>query len=209
MEVKQIRVDDASHEVVVRGIPYARNRSVGGRLQFQTNELCQILEVIGGRNNRPAEEELQAMVTIRSSDVLRTREFHKTNTKYPACRFGNDPSWAQKTDKGHRQRSAPLTCRWKMRLEYLDASYQKKSKPYGEALLHLTENEIADARYRISDKERRNEHLGRDVEFDNRVPGPYRFGDAFSGAGGSSSGARMAGLEVRTHKCQLSNLPRT
>lgn len=199
VEVKGLRVDDTSQEVNIRGIPYARAREVAGcRFPLKTNEVCQIVDVV---------DHAQVMITVRASDILKIRELHKTNAPYPAWRFGNDPSWNYKTDSGLRQRSAPLTCRWKVRNEYEHEAARRACKPYGEALLHLVESEIDDARYRASDKELRR----RWVRGECRLSGPYRFGDAFCGAGGASSGARMAGLKVcipsSLHNCIPLTLP--
>lgn len=211
VEVKQIWLN-APGEVLLRGLPYARNSDIGGRFKLGTNEVCQIIE-IDNDDKRPDEQ--QAMVEVRPHEITTIRDFHKTNTDYHSarnCRFGNDPFWLRlgKSDAAVRRRQdhGPLTCRWKMRLEYHDARFRRADKAFGTTISHLTESEIDDPLYRTCDEQRRRNWLKRDPASAGRPSEPWTctFGDAFCGCGGASSGARMAGLVVRFHPVPVAPL---
>lgn len=207
IEIKQIWVSVLGDEVLLRGLPYARHSSLYGRFEHRINEVCQILEV-DKDDNRPDEQ--QAMIEVRPDEVLALRSFHKTNTDFQSnrnCRYGNDPYWRM-LDMGKEQKMkykqdfAPLTCRWKMRSHYRDASFRRAAKAPDTMLLHLLESDIEDPAYRTLDEHRRREWLKRHLTFTGRQQLPYTVFDAFCGAGGASSGAFQAGLKASLY-CPL------
>ncbi|KAJ4424061.1 hypothetical protein N0V82_001308 [Gnomoniopsis sp. IMI 355080] len=203
LEIKQIWVSFTSNEVLLRGLPYARNSSMRGRFERSINEVCQILE-IDEDDGRPDEQ--QAMIEVLPHETLAIREFHKTNTDISSprnCRYGNDTTWGsmlnmEKEEKTrYKQEFAPLTCRWKMKLQYRNASFRKAGKAFGASAIHLLEDDIHDPAYRIPDDDRRGEWLRRHPSGGRQswVQREYTYGDAFCGAGGASSGARQGGLK--------------
>ncbi|KAK7748713.1 hypothetical protein SLS53_000736 [Cytospora paraplurivora] len=187
VEIKAIWIsknDDQS--VFLRGLPYTRNHNLFGRLEKKKNEVCQILEV-DDDDDRPEEE--QSLVEIKTEQVLRTRTLIMTNKPFPQDgkpRF--DPAyntWQKVRD------FAPLTCRWKMRMESKDAAQRKAGRAYGGSLIRLAENDVPKEKHRVSDNKLREDWRGPT----GKNPTPYTFGDMFCGAGGVSRGAVMAGLQ--------------
>ncbi|ROW16573.1 hypothetical protein VPNG_01461 [Cytospora leucostoma] len=182
--------DDQS--VILRGLPYTRNHNLFGRLEKKKNEVCQILEV-DDDDHRPEEE--QSLVEIIPEQVLGTRTLIMTNKPFPQDgkpRF--DPAyntWQKVRD------FAPLTCRWKMRMESKDTAQRKAGKAYGGSLIRLAENDVPKERHRVSDKKLREDWRGPTGKHPGQASTPYTFGDMFCGAGGVSRGAVMAGLEVK------------
>lgn len=205
IEIKQIWVSISSNEVLLRGLPYARNSSLYGRFQLDINEVCQIIEV-DKDDDRPDEQ--QAMIEIRPEETLAIRDFHKTNADFHSernCRYGNDPFWRmldmeQEQKKKYKQQFAPLTCRWKMRCQYRNASFRRAARAPDTTVYHLLANDINDPAYRISDEQRRREWLRRQPTPTGQHRSPYNFFDAFCGAGGASSGALQGGLKVSLYR---------
>lgn len=201
IEIKQVWV--SIDEVLLRGLPYARNSSLYGRFSLDINEVCQVIEV-DKDDDRPDEQ--QAMIQVRPAETLAIRDFHKTNADFRSghnCRYGNDPFWRmldmeQEQKKKYKREFAPLTCRWRMRCQYRNASFRRAARAPDTTVYHLLESDIDDPAYRISDEQRRREWLRRDPTptGEQRLSSRYHFFDAFCGAGGASSGALQGGLKV-------------
>lgn len=208
IEINSIWVSRADGNVIIRGLPYARNRGLRGKLENKRNEVCQILEM-DADDQRPAE--VQALAQISPRQILRVRVLNKTNALFPKYQYGGDSRHRFGKTESEREDQAPLTCRWKFPIEYKDSRFRKYDKPDPSALVRLTEHE-ADERFRVPDKEimvnfRGRTHRGGSykpqiVDLDGlRVPTTrndrqFTFADAFCGAGGASRGAVMAGLKV-------------
>lgn len=199
VEVKSIWVGkNNDHDIIIRGLPYTRTRKLHGRLELKKNEVCQIVEVEED-DERP--DEVQALVEIRPEQIMKTRSLIKTNKLYPRDKKPRfDPvynTWQKIED------FAPLTCRWKMRVEYRDAIKRKAGQSFGGSLIRISENDVEKRRDRVSDKELRESWRGPGEITLGRPSRPYSFGDMFCGAGGVSRGAVMAGLEVclHPHRC--------
>lgn len=195
VEIQSIWVGrNNNHDIVIRGFPYTRTRKLHGRLELKKNEVCQILE-IEADDERPDEE--QALVEIRPEHVLRIRTLIKTNKLYPRENKPRlDPvynTWQKIED------FAPLTCRWKMRMEYRDAAKRKAGQSLGGALIKLAEDDVEKRRDRVSDKELRETWRGPMGNTPGGTSTPYTLSDMFCGAGGVSRGAVMAGFQVCTH----------
>lgn len=194
--------------VVIRGLPYARTRYLHGYLHSKQNEVCLILE-IDADDARPDEE--QALVEIEPEDILKKRILTNTNKAFPNCRFDEQ---AYATLK-QREEDAPLACRWKMRVEYKDASQRRAGRFQGHILEHFSERDSHKIKKRNLgvDKERSREWRGEtvpggsafsepdSVKDENQDGGParsqmYAFAEVSAGPGGASRGAAMAGLKV-------------
>jgi len=199
VEVKSIWVSRSDGSVIIRGLPYTRNRNLQGCLEFQKNEVSQVLE-IDSDDKRP--NEAQALIEISPQQILQVRALNKTNSKYPDCRYGNDPQWLTRTPK-EQEEQGPFTCRWKLYVEYRDArARQDNNKVYvTKAHLRMTQAE-ADEAFRVSDQEVKRKWRGRTHRGGSHKPSTaredqqYTFGDTFCSAGGASRGAVLAGLKV-------------
>lgn len=193
--------------VILRGFPYARARNLDGRLECKQNEVCQIVDVhaagAGAAQAMAAEEPTQ--IDIGTEQILCVRSLHKTNALYPAFQFAGDARWLSRS-KEEQEDLGPLTCRWRMVSCYKD----RKVWRYSAAMVHLAEDEVQDATLRVSDGEIRRGWLGpAAVMRPSAADGhKYTFGDIFSGCGGVTRGAVMAGLAViqRPMSCFLSCL---
>lgn len=190
IEIKQIWVNNTSFKATIRGMPYTRNRYLAGRLQCKRNEVCQVSE-IDCDDASPVNE--QAMMEIDPEQILARRTCNKTNASFPNFQFGDDATREYGSVKEKEERAA-LTCRWKLRVEYRNARFRKACKSYAAAFVHLTEDDVEDPRYRVSDNGRLEDWRGAPVLV---TPGHrYTFADTFCGAGGATRGATMERFEV-------------
>lgn len=202
--------------MIILGLPYTRSHNLDGRLDNKRNEVCQIIEI---NANDQRSDEVQALSQINPRQILRVRILNKTNAIYPRYVFGSERKWLGKS-KSELEEQAPLTCRWKARIQYQDARFRKHDKHDFPGMIKLTEAE-ADGRFRVSDKEltanfrgrtqRGGSHKPQVINLDgSAVPvtkkdRQYTFADMFCGGGGTSRGAAMAGLKVsrESHLCAL------
>ncbi|KUI73163.1 Modification methylase HphIA [Cytospora mali] len=217
MEVRQIFYPYEKGNAFIRGFPFARTRNLDGRIDPRKNEVCALLE-IDTNDDRPSD--IQALVETPLDNIKAVRILHKTNKIFPECRF--DPvSYLTKED---REARAPLTCRWVMIQTYPDARYRRAQRAVGgEELRHYNESDVVKDRHRISDDERlttwrkgyekvpggsyipkssqktKIEPNPETTAETKRLPGQkYSAVDIFSGAGGFSKGAEMAGFKILT-----------
>ncbi|KUI57600.1 Modification methylase HphIA [Cytospora mali] len=217
MEVRQIFYPYEKGNAFVRGFPFARTRNLDGRIDPRKNEVCALVE-IDTNDDRPSD--IQALVEIPLDSIKAVRILHKTNKIFPECRF--DPvSYLTKED---REARAPLTCRWVMIQTYPDARYRRAQRAVGgEELRHYNESDVVKDRHRISDDERlttwrkgyekvsggsyipkssqktKVEPTAETTAETKLLPGQkYSAVDIFSGAGGFSKGAEMAGFKILT-----------
>ncbi|KKY33519.1 putative rip defective [Diaporthe ampelina] len=208
IEVQSIYVHMETGEVVIRGLPYARARNLHGCLPRKQNEVCLIIEV--DVKDAPADEE-QALVELGPEDILKKRILTNTNKPFPLCRF--DPV-AYNTDE-QKEKEAPLSCRWKMRAEYKDASQRRAGRFQGQILEHFSEHDGHKIKKRNLgvDQERSRQWRGETIpggstflepnfiedEIEDSKPvrvQRYSFAEVAAGAGGASRGAEMAGFKV-------------
>ncbi|KAG6360961.1 hypothetical protein INS49_012029 [Diaporthe citri] len=208
IEIKSIHVHKQTGDVVIRGLPYARTRHLGGRLHRMQNEICLVLE-IDADDSRPDEE--QALREIGPEDILKKRILTNTNKSFPDCRFDRIAyATAQQVVE-----QAPLCCRWKMRAEYKDASQRRVGRFQGLALEHFSERDSHKIKKRNLgvDEQRARDWRGetirggstfceagfiKDETRDSNTAGiqRYAFAEVSAGAGGASRGAEMAGFKV-------------
>lgn len=194
VEIESICRSDGN--VIIRGIPYARVRSLRGMLELKRNEVCQILE-INDDDDRPDEE--QALFETNTRQILRVRKLYKTNALRPKYIYGHERGWRNTTEK-EREEHAPLTCRWKFRMGYQNTQRRKANKPYDFALFMIRQAE-ASPQLCDSDKEIRLEWRGEPtIRGGSHKPEgaaqQYTVADLYCGAGGTSRGAVMAGMKV-------------
>ncbi|KAF3768485.1 S-adenosyl-L-methionine-dependent methyltransferase, partial [Cryphonectria parasitica EP155] len=223
VEVSRLLVPRGSGLFLLRGVPYSRTRNMGGRLASYKNEVCQVLEVDSDDPRSPVE---QATVELTINDVKpEPRVLHRTNKPFPECRF--DPaSYISSQDREDR---APLTCRWVHTSYYPDKRFRRARRPVdGEVLAHFKEGDVEKNRHRTSDTERtrdwrrgsytkggslvpqgKEEVADAKPGGDGRLPRlagqKYTVADMFSGAGGYTCGAKMAGFRV---VCAVDHWPR-
>lgn len=196
-------------DFVIRGLPYARSRNVGGRLPRKQNEVCLIIEI--DADDARADEE-QALVQISPEDIKTKRILTNTNKSFPHCRF-DEKAYATRKQ---REEQAPLACRWKMRAEYKNISERRSGHTKGLLILeHFSERDGHKIKKRNLgvDKDRTRECRGetipggstfRELEFNQdgatdskpmRIQ-QYSFAEISAGAGGASRGAERAGFKV-------------
>ncbi|KKY38719.1 putative rip defective [Diaporthe ampelina] len=211
VEVHEIWVPYKGDQSFIRGRTYARTRNLEGRIEPRQNEVCEIYELDENdhRATNPVKYLESALVEVPILNVKTIRTLHKTNKAFPECRFDR----VRYRAKEERDDEAPLTCRWQMVLSYPDPRYRRQQRPIaGEVIRHYSQNDIPKDRHRVPDSERRKAHEkirgGSFVpngapEADpaaspiHLAPGQkYTVVDIFSGAGGYSKGAEMAGLKV-------------
>ncbi|KAI0155105.1 S-adenosyl-L-methionine-dependent methyltransferase [Xylariaceae sp. FL1272] len=203
----------------LRGIPLTRLRNLRGRLPRLRNEVAMVLNV---DQDDDREHRVQAAIEVSIEDVITTRTCHFTNAKFPEhrCPVGIFRTIEEIEAKG------VLMCRWQCIFVYKDASTRMKNGPPMEFVIqHLVADEASRNRFRVSETQRLNdwrggkvrggEHnsgekgiQGQIIELDEKneesdfTPIPkkagqqYTFGDMFSGAGGTSCGARKAGFHI-------------
>lgn len=210
---------DGAATVLVRGLAYTRTRNLDGRVPAYQNEVCQVLQ-LDTNDPRPGREQAAVQVALEQLHVRGggSRVLLKTNKPFPACRF--EP--ADYRDRADREDRAPLVCRWQHAMHYPDRRYRRAQRPVdGEVLRHFVGADVPKRRHRASDAERldawrrcpkiRGGSYVPDpadvaratagvVRGDGhyvRVPGQqYTAADLFSGAGGVTKGAKLAGLRV-------------
>lgn len=204
-----MHVHKQTGDLVIRGLPFARNRNVDGRLPRKQNEVCLILE-IDADDARPDEE--QALVQIGPEDIEKKRFLTNTNKSFPHCRF-DEQAYATRQQ---REEQAPLACRWKMRAEYKDISERRSGHTQSLLILeHFSERDGYKIKKRNLgvDEERARERRGetipggstfREPEFNSAAATDskpiriqqYSFAEICAGAGGASRGAERAGFKV-------------
>ncbi|KAI1267914.1 S-adenosyl-L-methionine-dependent methyltransferase [Xylariaceae sp. FL1019] len=202
----------------LRGIPLTRLRNLRGRLPRLRNEVAMILNV---DQDDEREHTVQAAIEVSIDDVIASRKCHFTNAKFPVhrCPVGIFRTIEEIETKG------VLMCRWQCIFVYKDASTRMKNGPPTEFIIrHLVAEEASKNRFKVSESHRLNEWRGGKVrggehnsgeqgtpaiiELDDQQEEPdltpiqkkpgqkYTFGDMFSGAGGTSCGARKAGFHI-------------
>ncbi|KAJ0123395.1 hypothetical protein J7T55_011860 [Diaporthe amygdali] len=211
VEIHEIWTPLKSEQPFIRGRAYSRTRNLEGRIEPRKNEVCELYEIDTNdyRTANPITYLEQALVEIPFDNIKTIRTLHKTNKAFPECRFD---SVRYKT-KQEREDEAPLACRWQMVLTYPDPRYRRQQRPIdGEEIRHYSYSDIPKDRHRVPDSERRkaqgkirggsfipNGALEPDPESSevHLAPGQkYTVVDVFSGAGGYSTGAKMAGLKI-------------
>lgn len=211
VEVHEIWVPYKANQTFIRGRTYARTRNLEGRIVPRMSEVCEIYELDENdhRANNPDKYLQQALVEVPTQNIKTVRTLHKTNKAFPECRFDR----TRYRTKGERENEAPLTCRWEMVLSYPDPRYRRQQRPIaGEEIRHYGQKDIPKDRHRIPDIERRRARAkirggsfipngapeaNPEPPSIHLAPGQkYAAVDCFSGAGGVSMGAEMAGLKV-------------
>ncbi|KFA77349.1 hypothetical protein S40288_04352 [Stachybotrys chartarum IBT 40288] len=206
---------DTDQQNKISGIPLTRTRHLLGKLPQKLNEVCMILHL--DRENNQTSQPL--LVGVEPFKVLRKRTLVLTNTVYPQNRPNTSPfqdgTILSSEDMEH---FGELVCRWKLRVYFKMAG--RRTRPEEEALERVQEEEVSDDQYRIADEVLCNRWRGGrepggswspdatqtpiDLEDESSTTSrvsstslrKYTLFDSFSGAGGVSRGAKMAGFRV-------------
>ncbi|KAJ9155182.1 C-5 cytosine-specific DNA methylase [Pleurostoma richardsiae] len=219
LKIESIHKDKLTGKVLLRGIPYCRSRYLGGYLHRKANEVVAIWEV---DDDDPRDSRAQALLEVPAEAVKVERTLITTNKPFPAHRY----EIMSYPDIQQAQKDAHLVCRWEHFIHYRDAAKRKIQKAYSWVLRHTTEDQVPKAIHRTKDEVRLNRWRGGKIPGGSYVPsgpvGPvvdvdvdtvsgrrasgscrepiegqrYTFGDAFSGAGGASRGAKMANFKL-------------
>ncbi|KAF3001660.1 hypothetical protein E8E14_005605 [Neopestalotiopsis sp. 37M] len=206
----------SSRGIIFRGVPYTRTRNTLAMLDYKRNELVEIWDIDDDDARDYAD---QCQIEIGQRNIKKKRMFKITNAQWPkfACDFRDFGEDIFLTDEeGH------LTCRWRMITEYRNAKAREEQRAVSRTLYHLSVEDVEDKNLKISDLHKLNNWRGTktrggsynpgvrhdaidlDSTEDTDNPKPhviqrgqrYTFGDVFSGAGGTSSGAAQAGVHV-------------
>lgn len=206
----------------LRGIPVARTRNLLGKLPRKLNEVCMIVhyddpnDAIGS----------QGLIDIKPCNVITPRTLILTNDIWTK-RSVDITGFQHIQDKSERQRaierSGKLTCRWK--LETYFRAQGNHAKPIEEAIIRIRPDEVKDPKHLVSEDAILDKWRGGRVKGGSYVPKQpssqlgyvnvddaqpdsssrtfrlhgqqYTMFDSFSGAGGASRGAHMAGFKVQ------------
>ncbi|KAI0905631.1 S-adenosyl-L-methionine-dependent methyltransferase [Ustulina deusta] len=146
---------DAPSGVKLRGIPLTRTRNMRGRVPRLRNEVAMILHV-----DRDDSEEVQAVIDVPITDVVKARNCHFTNADFPHYRtvLGIYSTIADLEQHG------VLMCRWKIVFKYRDSATRiahlsqtgKKAAPFEYAIEHLNDKQTSKKRFMVSESGRFN-----------------------------------------------------
>ncbi|KAK2001083.1 C-5 cytosine-specific DNA methylase [Colletotrichum falcatum] len=200
--VTEISEDLWTNEYTIRGLPFARSRTLMAKLPRKLNEVFAVYELEEGDDRTPED---QACIEVTVSALLRPRSLHLTNAPFPQHRY--DPKIF-----GHRtavEQEGPLVCRWKFYVHYRDYSKKRDRKANHWSLERIRAHEVIRDEFRVPEEVLREAWRGQTVlggskttETGRSVAGlavpkqQYTVFDSFCGAGGFSRGAERAGLHV-------------
>lgn len=207
-------------DITLRGIPLTRNRGLTGQLPEKPNEVCRILHLqVGGNDQTPA------LVDVPTTSIVKKRRLVVTNALYPEYRCEDLKGMEDESERNLvKENFGTIVCRWNFRI--FSVRQGTKSKPVEEVLERVLANEVDQAQYRKNDEalsykwrggfipggswSPSNSSRPPAIDLDSDEPQPqtrprlrergqkYTLFDTFSGAGGVSRGAQMAGFKV-TH----------
>ena len=203
--------------VTLRGLPYARSRSMRGILPRKLNEVCLIVQ-LSDDDHRSWRE--QAIITVPPRQVVGIRELRSTNSLFPEHRFTGKEFL--KRGKQWLAEFGHLVCRCRAVWHYSSQTQKDQDKAYEWSIVYFVEDE-ADEAYRVRAEHLVNQWRGGktvggayfpdkkptvtiDLE-DSKGKGPaeegtlvpgqrYLAGDTFCGSGGASRGMERAGIHV-------------
>jgi DNA (cytosine-5)-methyltransferase 1 len=190
-------------QVVFRGQPYTRNRNLCGKLAKKPNEVCQLVHL----DHNDTDEQSPAVLYISMEDILAKRSLVMTNATWPRFNAFENQIKAQ-------ENAGTYVCRWKFKICTITRG--RRSKAVEEALIRLSPFEASRQIYRVDELllglQWRGERVRGgtwksntsqvDLTVDDsrvlqrEIGQQYTVFDSFSGAGGVSRGARMAGFHV-------------
>ena len=179
IRVKKILENVRNDTVVLRGWKFHPTADLQPSLPAVEDEVCWVLEV-DHKSAMPLSE--ACMVNVLPSTVAGVRQIHLTNDL---------TSSKKKPEKHSISKTGALECRWKLVIVYSDDKTAHERQTVEFALQAILEAE-ADDGHKMRDSDRR--HLWRGPYFP--LGQQYTFVDGFCGAGGTSAGARQAGLKV-------------
>lgn len=185
-------IRDGQGNTILRGIPYTRSRNLDSKLPKKLNEVCEILHF-----DQEGSPDDYTLFDAPVEAFVKLRRMVKTNVVWIPQPH---PEFRDIRDHEERKRVVEalgtLFCRWQFTI--ISVTQRKVVKPVEEVLRRYTESEI-ELQHQEKDGDIRaawrNER--RTVE-GNQEPSraKYTLFDSFSGAGGVSRGAQMAGFRV-------------
>ncbi|KFA64034.1 hypothetical protein S40285_04203 [Stachybotrys chlorohalonatus IBT 40285] len=206
---------DTDQQTKISGIPLTRTRRLFGKLPKKLNEVCMILHLNRGDNQTSQ----PLLVGVEPFKVLRKRSLVLTNTIYPENRPKTSPFQGETVlSSEDMENFGELVCRWKLSVYFKMVG--RRTRPEEEALERVQGEQVSDDQYRVADEVLCNRWRGgrepggswsldtaqTSIDLENgssktsRVSSTslrkYTLFDSFSGAGGVSRGAKMAGFRV-------------
>lgn len=184
-------IRDGQGNTILRGIPYTRARNLDSKLPKKLNEVCEILHF--DQEGSPDE---YTLFDAPLEAFVKTRRMIKTNIVWTPQPH---PEFRDIRDHEERKRVVEalgtLFCRWQFTI--ISVTQRNVVKPVEEVLRRYAESEI-ELQHRENDGDIRatwrSERMVDGSQESSRAE--YTLFDSFSGAGGVSRGAQMAGFRV-------------
>ena len=178
LRVKKMAKNIDTGCVMLRGWKFHPTADLQPALPPTKNEVFLLMEV---DKNSERDRWQDAMVDVPACDVLRER----------VIKFTNEPNLESRPESHSMSESRTIRCRWKLVITYRDVLDTYERLPVEFAIEAIT-NAECDNGYSVADADLRC--LWRGSPRSDK--GRYTFCDGFCGAGGTSSGARLAGLDI-------------
>lgn len=195
-------IRDRQGKTVIRGVPFTRNKNLtkdkalSSKLPKKLNEVCEILAI-----DQQGSPDSPALVEAPIEAFVKVRKLTKTNVMWQP--YSHD-QFDGIRDPKERDRAIEalgmLFCRWQFTIVFV--TQRNAMKPVEEILRRFHENEVEPA-CRVRDEKTRADWRGDEKASGSRTPtylpgGDHKYNlfDSFSGAGGVSRGAQMAGFRV-------------
>ena len=205
LRIKTILEDRGTGEISLKGFRFQRNLSLNGLLEFKLNEVTLMME-------HDPDHHL-----VNLAAVVKIRELIMTNQQYPALSFREIEPDSAASSVEYKSAYSRLTCRWKYIKTSNDKGVLKRltdvesdegcSVPQSELRGRFRgrtikggtspgwlEEEIAFER--VQRLRSRNPNPAINCSTSRQYERRYTLFDAYSGGGGVSSGAQMAGFRV-------------
>ena len=204
--------NDSKGEIQLEGIPAVRTHAYvfHNRLLKKCNELCVVIQARADNKNRLPDVN-EYLVTRPLSSVICTRKIIFTNLPFP--KLSVREAWRYRTWKDAMDRGV-LVCRWKS-IEFLDiVKWNVPRQTYVRLRKHECDIGVPDAQLMLewrdaktesSDASHQNKKSKKrkainliDEEKAAAIPDHrvHTYGDICAGAGGATTAAKRAGLQV-------------
>jgi DNA (cytosine-5)-methyltransferase 1 len=184
-------IRDGQGNAILRGIPYTRARNLDSKLPKKLNEVCEILHF-----DYQGSADDYTLFDAPVEAFVKVRRVIKTNIVWIPQPH---PEFRDIRDHEERKRVVEalgtLFCRWQFTI--ISVTQRNVVKPVEEVLRRYTESEI-ELQHRENDGDIRAAWRNERMMDGNQEPSraKYTLFDSFSGAGGVSRGAQMAGFRV-------------
>lgn len=222
LRIKTILQDRRTGEILLKGFRFQRNRSLEGLLELKVNEVTFMMKYDPDNHHDMFEQSIE---TVKLAAVLTIRELIKTNQQFPALSFRETDPASLASSIEYMSAHCRLVCRWKyLKTSKNEGFLRRLMDVESDEGCSVSQTELrSNFRGRTIkggvcpgwlDEELAFERVKRmrsrginplDFQGPNRninEAAPQRYQrrytlfDAYSGGGGVSSGAQMAGLRV-------------